>query len=144
MPFLRRHDQRRDCRGVRRHSAHGGARLDQGADAAPRRAGFVSDHAASPRRMTRERWSLLEPLIDAALDLAPDRRPAFYDEVTANDPELRAELERPRGRSGDGEDLFSSAAAERFARLLDGTRAPSLVTEVLPQLQVSLGSAYTL
>ena len=94
--------------------------------------------------MTRERWSLLEPLVDAALDLAPDRRAAFYDEVTANDPELRAELERLVGRSGDDDELFSSAAAERFALLLDGTQAPSLVTDVLPQLQVSLGSAYTL
>src|SRR4030095_14115234 len=126
MPFLRRHDQRRDCRGVRRHGSHGGARLDQGADAAPRRAGFVSD-GATPRRMTRERWSLLEPLVDAALDLAPDRRPAFYADVAAKDPELRAELERLVGRSGDDDELFSSAAAERFALLLDGTRAPGLV-----------------
>ena len=94
--------------------------------------------------MTRERWSLLEPLVDAALDLAPDRRPVFYDEIAANDPELRADLERLVGRSGDDDALFSSAAAERFARLLDGTRAPTLETDVLPQLQVSLGAAYTL
>ena len=94
--------------------------------------------------MTRERWSLLEPLVDAALDLAPDRRPVFYDEIAANDPELRADLERLVGRSGDDDALFSSAAAERFARLLDGTRAPTLETDVLPQLQVSLGATYTL
>ena len=94
--------------------------------------------------MTRERWSLLEPLIDAALDLAPDRRQAFYDEVTSNDPGLRAELERLVERSGDDDELFSTGAAERFARLFDGTRAPTLVMDILPQLQVSLGSAYTL
>jgi eukaryotic-like serine/threonine-protein kinase len=103
----------------------------------------VSD-GATPRRMTRERWSLLEPLVDAALDLAPDRRPAFYADVAAKDPELRAELERLVGRSGDEDELFSSAAAERFALLLDGPAASSLVTDVLPQLQVSLGPAYTL
>ena len=98
----------------------------------------------TPRRMMPERWSLLEPLIDAALDLAPDRRPAFYDEVGASDPELRAELERLLGRSGDDDDLFRTSAAERFARLLDGPRAPSLPTDVLPQLQESLGTAYTI
>ena len=103
----------------------------------------MSDRA-TPRRMTRERWSKLEPLIDAALDLAPDRRSAFYDEVTANDPGLRAELERLVGRSGDGDDVFSSRAAERFALLLDGTRVPSMATDILPQLQTSLGSAYTI
>ena len=52
----------------------------------------MSDRAQSGR-MTRERWALLEPLVDAALDLAPDQRSAFYDEVATNDPELRAELE---------------------------------------------------
>jgi serine/threonine-protein kinase len=94
--------------------------------------------------MTRERWSVLEPLIDAALDLAPDRRPAFYDEVGAKDPELRAELERLVGRTSGDDGLFSTAAAERFALLFDGTPAPSLVTDVLAQLQASLGSVYTL
>jgi len=94
--------------------------------------------------MTRERWSQLEPLIDAALDLAPDRRPAFYDAVAMKDPELRAELERLVGHSGDADARFSSAAAERFALLFDGPPAPSLVTDVLPQLQASLGSIYTL
>ena len=106
----------------------------------------MSGHAA-PRRITHGRWSQLEPLIDAALDLAPDRRPAFYDEVAANDPELRADLERLVGRSsddGDGDELFSAASAERLARLFDGPRAPSPVADVLPQLQASLGSAYAL
>jgi hypothetical protein len=93
--------------------------------------------------MTRERWSLLEPLIDAALDLAPDRRPAFYDEVAANDPSFARSWS---ASSGDPAMTMSvqPAAAERFALLLDGQRAPSLVTDVLPQLQESLGSAYTL
>jgi eukaryotic-like serine/threonine-protein kinase len=94
--------------------------------------------------MTRERWSVLEPLIDAALDLEPDRRPAFYDEVAANDPGLRADLERLVGRSGDDDAMLSPTSAERFALLFDGTSAPSLTTDVLPQLQTSLGSAYTI
>ena len=99
---------------------------------------------AQPRRMSRERWLLLEPLIDAVLDLAPDRRPAFYDEVAATDPELRAELERLVERSGEDDALFSTAAAERLALLFDGTPAPSLTADVLSQLQSSLGAVYTL
>ena len=94
--------------------------------------------------MSRERWLLLEPLIDAALDLAPDRRPAFYDEVAAKDPELRGELERLVERSGEDDGLFSTAAAERLALLFDGTPAPSLPADVLAQLQLSLGAVYTL
>lgn len=99
---------------------------------------------ATPRRVTRERWSRLEPLIDAALDLAPERRPAFYDEVAANDPELRADLERLVARSNGDDALFSTAGAERFAQLFDGRLPPTIVADVLSQLQASLGSAYTL
>jgi len=94
--------------------------------------------------MTRERWSVLEPLIDAALDLEPDRRPAFYDEVAANDPALRADLERLVGRSGDDDAMLSPASAERFALLFDGQRAPNLVADILSQLEASLGAAYAL
>ena len=103
----------------------------------------MSDRAPS-ERLTRERWLLLEPLIDAALDLAPDQRRAFYDEVASSHPDLRADLERLVRRAEDDDELFSSAAAERFALLLDGERAPSLPADVLPQLQASLGTAYTL
>ena len=103
----------------------------------------MSDRAPS-ERLTRERWLLLEPLIDAALDLAPDQRPAFYDEVASSRADLRADLERLVRRAEDDDELFSSAAAERFALLLDGERAPSLPADVLPQLQASLGTAYTL
>ena len=94
--------------------------------------------------MTRERWSVLEPLIDAALDLAPDRRAAFYDRVAANDPELRAELKRLVGRTGEGDELFGAAAAERFGLLFDGAPGSGFKMDVLPQLQASLGATYTL
>ena len=73
----------------------------------------------APEWMTPERWSRLEPLVDAALDLAPERRAAFYDSVGSSHPELRADLERLVGRSEDESVLFSSAAAERFALLFD-------------------------
>jgi eukaryotic-like serine/threonine-protein kinase len=117
--------------------------LDQSADAASGRVGFVSDEDRSTGAwVTPERWAQLEPLIDAALDLAPDRRARFYDRVASSHPELRADLERLIGRAEDDRELFASAAAERFGLLFDGERQPPL--EILPQLQASLGTAYTL
>src|SRR5262249_29724420 len=41
-----------------------------------------------------ERWTAIAPLLDAALDLAPERRSAFLAERCATDPELRGEVER--------------------------------------------------
>jgi len=93
--------------------------------------------------MTREQWLRLEPLVDAALDLAPDQRPAFYAEVASNRPELLAHLESFLRRVEDEDELFDSAAAERFAALLDGEPVPRLAVDVLPQLQASLDTAYT-
>src|SRR6187551_458166 len=142
MSVLRWNDQRRDCGSVRRHHANRGARLGQGAGAAPRRARFVRERSPS-ERMTREQWLRLEPLVDAALDLAPDQRPAFYAEVATNRPELLAHLESFLRRVEDEDELFDSAAAERFAALLDGEQVPRLAVDVLPQLQASLDTAYT-
>jgi hypothetical protein len=54
--------------------------LGQGANSTPGRVGSVSDpNRAVGAWMTPERWVQLEPLVDAALDLAPDQRPAFYE-----------------------------------------------------------------
>ena len=41
----------------------------------------------------RERWAALEPLLDQALDLPPERRSEFL-ESACGDPALRQELER--------------------------------------------------
>ena len=41
-----------------------------------------------------ERWAAIVPLLDAALDLASERRPAFLAERCATDPELRRDVER--------------------------------------------------
>lgn len=43
--------------------------------------------------ITADRWARLEPLLDAALDLAPELRGEFVREACAHDDELRAELE---------------------------------------------------
>jgi eukaryotic-like serine/threonine-protein kinase len=41
-----------------------------------------------------ERWAAIAPVLDAALDLSPDRRPAFLSERCAADPGLRGDVER--------------------------------------------------
>ena len=41
-----------------------------------------------------ERWKAIAPVLDAVLDLAPERRPTCLAERCATDPELRREVER--------------------------------------------------
>lgn len=40
-----------------------------------------------------DRWRLIAPLLEEALDLPPDRRGAFLDQACGGDPGLRAEIE---------------------------------------------------
>src|SRR5208283_3893215 len=40
-----------------------------------------------------ERWHEIKDKLDAILNLAPEQRPAYLEEVSAADPELRRELE---------------------------------------------------
>lgn len=42
--------------------------------------------------ISRDRWSVLEPLLDAALELEPSRRSAFVDGACSTDAVLRAEI----------------------------------------------------
>ena len=42
--------------------------------------------------LSRERWRALEPLLDAALELAPGERTAFLDGECRGDPTLRADV----------------------------------------------------
>ena len=44
-----------------------------------------------------ERWAVIVPLLDAALELAPEDRPAFLTERCATDPGLRQDVERLLG-----------------------------------------------
>jgi serine/threonine-protein kinase len=42
--------------------------------------------------MDRDRWRILEPLLDAALDLEPARRADWLDELRTTSPDIAAEL----------------------------------------------------
>jgi serine/threonine protein kinase len=59
---------------------------------------------------TPERWAELEPLLDRALDLPPERRPEFLRTACA-EPALRAELERLLRAAETSGDLLAGPAA---------------------------------
>lgn len=76
----------------------------------------------TPPRLTAERWSRLAPLIDAALELPTAERSVYLERVCAEDPSLRADVERLLAESERSDSLLDSAAVERFSLLLDEDR----------------------
>src|SRR5512140_872234 len=69
--------------------------------------------------LTSERWACLSPLIDAALELSLEERRRYIETVCADDPSLRADLERLLAECEKSDSLIDRAAAERFALLLE-------------------------
>ena len=63
---------------------------------------------------TPERWAVLEPLLDRALDLPPERRAEFLRSA-CDDPALREELERLLRAAETPGDLLTGEVAA-FAR----------------------------
>jgi hypothetical protein len=94
--------------------------------------------------VTAERWARLTPLLDAFLDLAPERRAAYVDQVRSSDASLGAQLERCIAES-DGEDaLLERWADARAAMLFDGDDSLLPDGDLRATLQEALGSRYTL
>ncbi|MEJ7812315.1 MAG: serine/threonine-protein kinase [Gemmatimonadaceae bacterium] len=120
--------------------------------------------------MTPERWRAVEHVLDGALDLAPDARPAFVARACGGDAELRREVERllsacerveERGEAenaGHADDaagarhLLSRPAAEFAAPVLAGAagRAARAAAghaaaqpDVLATLRTALAERYT-
>jgi TolB-like protein len=83
--------------------------------------------------LSRERWSVLEPLLDATLELTPAERSAFLDEACRDDPTLRSELELLLVACDHGDSILRTNAAASFAPLL------AKPTPVLPR---QLGGRY--
>ena len=71
--------------------------------------------------ISSERWAVLEPLIDAALDLPPEKREAYFDRAADGDRSLRAQLARLVAACERGDALLDAPAGERFAALLEET-----------------------
>ncbi len=77
-----------------------------------------ADQGAS---ISSERWAALEPLIDAALDLPPEERDAYFDRAANGDRALRAQLARLVAACERDDALLDAPAGERFAALLEET-----------------------
>ena len=78
--------------------------------------------------LSRERWLVLEPLLNAALDLEPDERAAYVDSVGFSDTCLRADLVALLSACEASATLFAEPAVVRFAPLLtDEMALPSLI-----------------
>ena len=60
---------------------------------------------------TPERWAVLEPLLDQALDLPPDRRAEFLRSGLRDDPALRNVIERLLRAAETASDLLTGPAA---------------------------------
>jgi serine/threonine-protein kinase len=67
--------------------------------------------------LSRERWQVLEPLLDAALELDAEQRSGFVDSATL-DPDLQEELRGLIASCELGESILAMPAAVRFAPLL--------------------------
>ncbi len=72
-------------------------------------------NGAKAAPISAERWAFLEPLIDAALDLAPEMREAYYDRAAGGDVALRAELARLVAACERDDSALDVGAVHRFA-----------------------------
>ncbi|HVT38900.1 MAG TPA: protein kinase [Gemmatimonadaceae bacterium] len=98
---------------------------------------------ASRELISADRWTRLEPLFDAALELPREQRTAFLEAKCSGDPALRAEMDRFLAEHDRRDSLLDHPAAERFATLLDEEMAPAIGKSLPDELQALLGSGYT-
>jgi TolB-like protein len=83
--------------------------------------------------MSRERWSVLEPLLDAALELAPPLRAEFLDDACLGDTTLRAEVGQLLAACELADTILGDPAAVTYGPLL---------AETTPVLPMVLGDRY--
>src|SRR5438093_13323186 len=76
------------------------------------------------RSVLPDHWQTLAPLLDAALERAPEERRAFLDKACEGDAQLRARLEALLADCERSDTLLEAGAVERFAPLLDDTPTP--------------------
>ncbi len=74
--------------------------------------------------VSRERWRVLEPLLDTALDLDHEERCAFIDDACAHDLRLRGELESLVAACERADTLLTEPAAVAYQPLLVRDPAP--------------------
>jgi len=84
--------------------------------------------------VSRERWRVLEPLLDAALELEPARRPSFIAAACGRDLRLRGELESLIEACEHADAILTEPAVITYQQLLD--------RETTAELPQSLGGRY--
>jgi Tol biopolymer transport system component len=82
----------------------------------------AGSHGSPPP--TPDEWRRLEPLLDAVLDAAPERRTALIAELSGGDAARRAELERLVAECEREYPLLDRPAADRFAAVLADEMPP--------------------
>ncbi len=92
--------------------------------------------------MLPERWQKLEEVFDAAVDLTEDQQRAYLDEVCANDPEMRVDLDHMLGlapesaRSSIG-NLIQSAIGEAAESLSSEPGADPMIGSFLGPYRIA-------
>src|SRR5262245_52718817 len=76
------------------------------------------DRAIRPR-IPADRWRLLEPLVDAALDLPPHERAELIAQTSRDDPTLGDELQRFIADCEESGDWLAKPAGARFGFLVE-------------------------
>ncbi|HEX6050288.1 MAG TPA: serine/threonine-protein kinase [Gemmatimonadaceae bacterium] len=74
--------------------------------------------------VSRQRWAVLEPLLDAALELEPTERQAFLDGACAGDRALRAEIRALLAACELGDTILARPAVVEYAPLLTDPAFP--------------------
>src|SRR5690349_13045615 len=78
--------------------------------------------------ISRERWNVLEPLLDAALEVEPEHRSNYLDEACSGDPDLRREIDALLAACELGDSILGDSAAVAYAPLLNDTaELPTLI-----------------
>jgi serine/threonine-protein kinase len=79
-----------------------------------------------PDSITRERWRTIQPLLDEALAIAPDRRAAWLAERCGGDAELREAVERLAAAYADAQGVLPSGAPDAVEALVRLAEAEAL------------------
>jgi serine/threonine protein kinase len=81
------------------------------------------------KRLSRDEWRELEPLIDAVLDTPRDQHGAVSPELRDTDAERRAEFARVADECEADLPLLRQPASERFASLFDDVPMPEMLAD---------------
>src|SRR5688500_931515 len=74
--------------------------------------------------VSRQRWAVLEPLLDAALELEPTERAAFLDNACGTDRALLTEMRALLEACDLGDTILARPASVEYAPLLSESPSP--------------------